>query len=89
MYQARYWHEREFETVGKIREIAEQEGTTAATLSVAWILCNPNITSVILGASQADHLTATLDAADYSLESAVKAKLDELSIEFRRGDAAR
>jgi aryl-alcohol dehydrogenase-like predicted oxidoreductase len=85
MYQARYWHEREFETVEKISEVAKQERTTPATLSVAWILSNPTITSVILGASQADQLTATLDAADYTLESAVKEKLDELSIEFRRG----
>jgi 1-deoxyxylulose-5-phosphate synthase len=42
-----------------------------------------------LAASQAGQLTATLDAADYRLESAVKAKLDEVTIEFRRGDAAR
>ena len=89
MYQARYWHEREFATVEKIREVAEQERTQLATLAVAWILANPTITSVILGASQADQLTATLDAADYGLESAVKTKLDELSTEFRRGDAAR
>ena len=89
MYQARYWHEREFATVEKIREVADQEGTQLAILAVAWILANPTITSVILGASQADQLTATLDAADYGLESDVKAKLDELSTEFRRGDAAR
>src|ERR1700722_8403414 len=89
MYQARYWHEREFATVEKSREVAEQERTQLATLAVAWILANPTITSVILGASQADQLTATLDAADYGLESAVKTKLDELSTEFRRGDAAR
>jgi len=89
MYQARYWHEREFATVEKIREVADQEGTQLAILAVAWILANPTITSVILGASQADQLTATLDAADYGLGSAVKTKLDELSTEFRRGDAAR
>jgi aryl-alcohol dehydrogenase-like predicted oxidoreductase len=89
MYQARYWHEREFETVEKIRVLVEQRGTPLATLSVAWILSNPAITSVILGASQVDQLTATLDAADYKLENAAKVKLDELTIEFRRGDAAR
>jgi 1-deoxyxylulose-5-phosphate synthase len=76
MYQARYWHEREFETVEKIREVAEQAGTPLATQSVAWILSNPVITSVILGASHTEQLTATLNASDYTLESAVKAKLD-------------
>jgi aryl-alcohol dehydrogenase-like predicted oxidoreductase len=89
MYQARYWHEREFETVEKIRVLADQEGTPLATLSVAWILSNPDITSVILGASRVNQLTATLEGVDYKLANAVKEKLDELTIEFRRGDAAR
>ena len=89
LYQARYWHEREFETVGKIQEIAEQQGTPMATLSVAWILANPAITSVILGASHIEQLTDTLAAADYQFDSAVKAQLDDVSIEYRRGDAGK
>ena len=89
LYQARYWHEREFETVGKVQEIAEQQKTPMATLSVAWVLANPAITSVILGASRLEQLTDTLAAADYKLDSAVKAKLDEVSIEYRRGDAGK
>jgi aryl-alcohol dehydrogenase-like predicted oxidoreductase len=34
-YHARYWHEREFETVARVREIAMQHGTPITTLSVA------------------------------------------------------
>jgi len=86
-YQARYWHEREFETVARVQEIAKQHRTPSATLSVAWLLANPTITSVILGASRVEHLTDTLAAADYELDSASKTKLDEISIEFRKGDA--
>jgi aryl-alcohol dehydrogenase-like predicted oxidoreductase len=86
-YQARYWHEREFETVAKVREIAKQAGTPITTLSVAWILANPAITSVILGASRAEQLTDTLAAADYKLDGALKTKLDEVTSEFRMGDA--
>jgi aryl-alcohol dehydrogenase-like predicted oxidoreductase len=56
---------------------------------VAWILANPAITSVILGASRTEQLTDTLAAADYSLMSELKAKLDELTVEYRRGDAVR
>src|SRR6202035_5080657 len=84
-YHARYWHEREFETVARVQEIAKQHGTPITTLSVAWILANPAITSVILGASHVEQLTDTLAAADYKLDSAVKAKLQEASIEYRRG----
>jgi aryl-alcohol dehydrogenase-like predicted oxidoreductase len=59
------------------------------TLSVAWILANPAITSVILGASRVEQLTDTLGAADYKLDSALKTRLDEDSIEFRRSDAGK
>ena len=89
LYQARYWHEREFETIGKIQEIAKQQGTPMATLSVAWILANPAITSVILGASRMEQLTDTLAAADYKLDGSVKAKLEEVSVEYRRSDAGK
>jgi 1-deoxyxylulose-5-phosphate synthase len=89
LYQARYWHEREFETVGRIKEIAEHEVTPMATLSVAWILANPAVTSVILGASRIEQLTDTLAAADYKLDHAAKAKLDEASIAYRTGDAGK
>ena len=89
MYHARYWHEREFETVTKVQEIATQHGAPITTLSVAWILANPAITSVILGASRVEQLTDTLAAADYKLDGALKTKLDEVSIEFRKGDAGK
>jgi aryl-alcohol dehydrogenase-like predicted oxidoreductase len=46
-------------------------------------------TSVILGASRIEQLTDTLAAADYKLESAVKTKLEKVSIEYRRGDAGK
>ena len=87
MYHARYWHEREFESVGMLEQIAEQQETPTTTLSVAWVLANPAVTSVILGASRLEQLSYTLAAADHKLDSAVKAKLDELSTEYRRGDA--
>jgi aryl-alcohol dehydrogenase-like predicted oxidoreductase len=86
-YLARYWHEREFETVARVQEIAEHDGTPITTLSVAWLLANPAITSVILGASRVEQLSDTLAAADYTLDSALKAKLDEVSVELHGGDA--
>ena len=89
MYQARYWHDREFETIGRLGEMASAAGQPLATLSVAWILANPAITSVILGASRADQLTATLAAADVSLPDDLKSALDEVSVDYRRGDAVR
>ena len=59
------------------------------TLSVAWVLANPAITAPIVGASRPDQLDLSFAAADYKLDPALKAKLDELTVEYRRGDAAR
>ncbi len=82
-------HEREFETVAGVQEIAKQHGTLITTLSVAWVLANPAITSVILGTSRVEQLTDTVAAADYKLDISLKTRLDEASIEFRRGDAGK
>ena len=50
------------------------------------MLAHPAVTSVILGASRVEQLTDTLAAADFTLDSTLKTTLDEVSIEFRRGD---
>ncbi|MGV1761193.1 aldo/keto reductase [Rhizobium sp. A22-96] len=89
MYMARYWHQREFETIEKLRAIAQEAGEPLAKLAVAWVMANPAITSVILGASRTGQLTDTLAASDYTLAPELKASLDDLTLEYRRGDATR
>ena len=89
IYQERYWHRRQFETVEQLRAIANERGKPLATLAIAWVLANPVVTSVILGASRLDQLADTLAAADLALDGELKKQLDELTAEYRRGDAAR
>lgn len=89
MYQSRYWHEREFATVEALRDAVSESGLSLTTASVAWVLANPVVTSAILGASRPEQLTETLAAADVQLDAGLKTKLDELSVEYRMGDAAR
>ncbi len=89
IYQERYWHDRAFETVNALQSVAEDAGTTLTTLAVAWVLANPTVTAPIVGASQPDHLAASLAAADFTLEPDVKDRLDELTAEYRIGDAGR
>lgn len=88
-YQERYWHEKQFETVGKLSEAVADAGVSLTTASVAWVLANPTITSAILGASRPEQLDATLAAADLTLDPALKARLDDITHEYRYGDAAR
>jgi len=89
MYRACYWREREFETLEQLLAIAKASGEPLPKLGIAWILANSVITSVILGASRSEQLKDTLAAADYSLAPELKAELDDLTAEYRRGDAGR
>ncbi|MGV2290328.1 aldo/keto reductase [Trinickia sp. YCB016] len=89
MYQERYWHEREFNTIEALKQTVEAAGLSLPTTSVAWVLANPAVSSAIIGASRPEQLTATLAAADMTLDADLKAKLDELTHEYRWGDAAR
>ncbi|NEI68196.1 aldo/keto reductase [Rhizobium lusitanum] len=88
-YLQRYWHEREFATIEKLRGIAEEAGQSLTKLAVSWVAANPVITSAIIGASRPDQLTDTLAAIDLKLDPELKAKLDDATVEYRWGDAAR
>ncbi|MBW8716450.1 MAG: aldo/keto reductase [Variovorax paradoxus] len=89
MYQDRYWNERSFNTVTQLHKLADEAGVPLATLAVAWVMANPLITAPLLGASRPEQLDATLAAASYRLDPALKQKLDELTAEYRKGDAPR
>ena len=89
MYQQRYWHEQMFDTVEALRKLADEAGVSLVTLSVAWVLANKAITAPIIGASQPHQLDASLAAATYELDPDLKQRLDDLTHDYRMGDAAR
>jgi 1-deoxyxylulose-5-phosphate synthase len=88
-YQDRYWHDREFDTVDVLRQLAEQAGVSLVTLSVAWVLANNAITAPIIGASRPEQLDSSLAAAEFALDDDLKRQLDECTHEYRLGDAPR
>ncbi len=59
------------------------------TLAVAWVLANPVITSPIIGASRPEQLADSLAALDVTLDADLLAQCNDLTEEYRRGDAAR
>jgi 1-deoxyxylulose-5-phosphate synthase len=89
MYQERYFHDPEFKAVEAFQKLAAEAGLKAATLAIAWVMHQPAITAPIIGASRPEQLDDTLAAAEVTLDQDLLAKLDELSREFRRGDALR
>jgi 1-deoxyxylulose-5-phosphate synthase len=88
-YRERYWHDRMFETVDAVRDIADEAGVSMATLAMQWVLANPVITSPIVGASRPDQLVDAVAAAATPIEPAIKARLDDLTNEYRFGDSVR
>ena len=88
-YQDRYWHDREFDTVEVLRQLAQEAGVSLVTLSVAWVLANKAITAPIIGASRPEQLDSSLASAEFTLDDDLKHKLDECTHQYRMGDAPR
>ena len=89
MYQERYWHDQEFATVEELRKLADEAGVSLVTLAVAWVAANPAVTAPIIGASSPEQLGASLAAAEYQIDPGLKSRLDEVTSEYRLGDAPR
>jgi 1-deoxyxylulose-5-phosphate synthase len=61
-----------------------------ATMAMCWVLSNPAITAPIIGASRPDQLADILAAAEKGpLPADLKARLDEITHEWRAVDAER
>ena len=88
-YQDRYWHEREFATVEALRPLARDAGLSPAQLALAWTLAEPAITAPIVGASRPEQVDDAIAALEKPLDAALKARLDEITVEYRWGDDPR
>ncbi len=88
-YRQRYWRDREFATVERLRALAHQADISLTRMAVAWVLANPVVSAPIIGASRPDQLDETLAAFQTPMDADLKAKLDEITAEYRFGDAPR
>ena len=88
-YQDRYWREREFATVEALRPLAAEAGMSLVQIALAWVLAHPAVTAPIVGASRPEQLDDVLPAADKAIGADLKARLDELTREYRWGDDPR
>ena len=64
MYQDRYWLDDDFAAVEELRSIAQEAGKTLVELAVQWLLAQPLVDSIILGASRVEQLEENLKAAE-------------------------
>jgi aryl-alcohol dehydrogenase-like predicted oxidoreductase len=74
-------HDKEwgFTVLDTVREIAQDHGATPAQVSLAWLLSQPHVSSVLVGSSKASQLDDNLSAVNLQLTSEEITKLDELT----------
>ncbi|QBD78766.1 aldo/keto reductase [Ktedonosporobacter rubrisoli] len=71
---AKAWH-----TLETVSQIAQETGSTAAVVSLAWLLAQPVITAPIIGASSPRHLQTNLAALDLTLTADQLKRIAEAS----------
>ncbi len=64
LYLGRYWHDDYFAAVDELMMIARDASKTLIELSLQWLLSQPQVDSVILGASRPEQLTENLRACE-------------------------
>ena len=89
IYRDRYWHAREFDTIDALRPVADEAGISLVHLALGWVLAQPAVTAPIVGASRPDQLDDALAALERPLDGDLLARVDELTVEWRRSDAER
>lgn len=67
------------ETLSVLLEVAETIGKTPAQVAIRWILEQPAVTSVIVGARTVEQLEDNIRVCHWSIPDELKARLDEVS----------
>ncbi|WP_163575526.1 aldo/keto reductase [Halomonas faecis] len=71
--------ERAFDCIDTMRSIAETKGVSVARIALAWLLHQPAVTSVIVGAKRIGQLDDNIAAAQVTLSADELAELDRVS----------
>jgi aryl-alcohol dehydrogenase-like predicted oxidoreductase len=71
--------ERAFDIVDQLQPMAKSKGTTVAGLAIAWLLHQPVVTSVIIGANKMDQLDDNLKSIDLTFTSEELEQLNKVS----------
>ncbi len=62
-----------------VRQIAREHSASVARVAIAWLLHQPHVTSVIIGAKRRDQLDDNIAATELKLSADELAKLDKVS----------
>jgi aryl-alcohol dehydrogenase-like predicted oxidoreductase len=65
--------------IAAMKDMADKRGVSVAQIALAWLLYQPVVSTVIVGAKRADQLADNIAACDVELEAAELDRLDQLS----------
>jgi aryl-alcohol dehydrogenase-like predicted oxidoreductase len=82
-YTDRYWLPGNFEAVARFKEIAEKHGHSMPRFSLAWVLNNQAITSIICGANSIKQLEENIGAVEITLTEEELKVCDEVWHQLR------
>jgi aryl-alcohol dehydrogenase (NADP+) len=71
--------ERNFDIIEKLVPLAEQRGLPLSQFSLAWVLRNPAVTSVIIGPRLIGHLEDNLKSLDVALDDEALTAVDKIA----------
>ena len=71
--------EKAWDCIDAMRPIAETHGVSVARVGLAWLLHQPQVTSVIVGAKRAEQLADNIAATEVALSADELRRIDEVS----------
>jgi len=75
---ARWLSDDVLERVQRLGPLADEAGMSLATMAIAWVLQNPNVSSAIIGASRPEQVHENVRAAGVTLEADLLKQVDEI-----------
>jgi aryl-alcohol dehydrogenase-like predicted oxidoreductase len=82
-YLERYWSEKNFEAVEKLKKLAHDHGCSLPQLALGWILNNPTITALLSGTTAIGQLQENISATEIKLSPEELQACDEVWRMFR------
>jgi aryl-alcohol dehydrogenase-like predicted oxidoreductase len=82
-YMERYWSDKNFEAVDKIKQLARAHGCSMPQFALAWVLNHETVTSVLSGTLAIEQLQENISAIEIKLSAEEFKACDEIWQMFR------
>ena len=71
-----FWSEARFAQVEELQAVCDKYGHSLIELAFGWLIAEPNVSSVIAGATKPTQIKTNVEAAEFILSEEEKAEID-------------